>query len=310
MSGVGGREKGILACARRPLLYPGRVLLPMDEKAARARHAFWKHAQLFRNPMTEPATLVRTRDLQHIEDMAEDSVPVSTDADTHMSQVEKHQQLGEDAGAKLLNGFLEGIQNTAGKRIYMILDLSARTGCLARAYLNMMACFSQPVMYMGFCNDAVEHEWLQCNLRDFTKGKVLNNEISIPGITIPSQQPPPALLGSTPPKPDLNIMVWAPVKNNGVETLKLPDPAVASWKDHATYGPTLATWLASARVAAVVNLTAENNATDETSARPGPAPAPISEDEPPRKKPRVDPEASPICMHVRPREWVWGLVVV
>ena len=55
----------------RPMLYPGRVLMPMDEKAMRDRVAFWKGTDIFVTPVTEGAKLLKAKDLLEIEDLDE-----------------------------------------------------------------------------------------------------------------------------------------------------------------------------------------------------------------------------------------------
>eukprot|EP00969_Alexandrium_andersonii_P073148 3227244-Alexandrium_andersonii.AAC.1 len=66
---------------------------------------------------------------------------------------------------------------------------------------------------------------------------------------IPAAEPPAALLGSAPAKPDLNVLVWSTAKVQGCDTLKLPEAAAGRWNNHPEYGPRVQEFLKQSKVA-------------------------------------------------------------
>ena len=53
------------------MLYPGRIVMPMNDDMMRERMAFWKTSSLFMNALTEPAKMTKPKDFVQIEDMDE-----------------------------------------------------------------------------------------------------------------------------------------------------------------------------------------------------------------------------------------------
>ena len=76
----------------RPLLYPVKVVTPMDEAQSRATLTFWRNAAIISAPTTEPAKAIKTRDMEEVEDLADDAPPTHSDDTTHIGQTEKYQQ--------------------------------------------------------------------------------------------------------------------------------------------------------------------------------------------------------------------------
>ena len=61
----------------------------MDEAQSRATLAFWRSAAVISAPTTEPAKAIRSRDMEVIEDLADDAPPITSDEATHVGQTEK-----------------------------------------------------------------------------------------------------------------------------------------------------------------------------------------------------------------------------
>ena len=75
--------------------------------------------------------------------MAEDSLPASTDSETHCNPAEKVMQIGEDAGSKILEGFLNrGNSATNTRTATLIVDLTTHTADVARAFVNRVGSAS------------------------------------------------------------------------------------------------------------------------------------------------------------------------
>ena len=47
----------------------------MDEGQSRATLAFWRNAAIISAPTTEPAKAIKTRDMEEVEDLADDAPP-------------------------------------------------------------------------------------------------------------------------------------------------------------------------------------------------------------------------------------------
>ena len=78
----------------------------MDEAQSRATLTFWRNAAIISAPTTEPAKAIKTRDMEEVEDLADDAPPTSSDDTTHLCQSEKYQQIGPDASRCLLSAFV------------------------------------------------------------------------------------------------------------------------------------------------------------------------------------------------------------
>ena len=63
----------------RPLIYPGRLLLP---PTVPAQKMFWKKSTLFTDGRTQLATQLSGREMRTIEKVGQSQLPPSTDADS------------------------------------------------------------------------------------------------------------------------------------------------------------------------------------------------------------------------------------
>ena len=61
----------------------------MDEAQSRATLAFWRDAAIISGPTTDAAKAIETRDMEAIEDLADDTPPITSDEATHVGQTEK-----------------------------------------------------------------------------------------------------------------------------------------------------------------------------------------------------------------------------
>ena len=136
----------------RPLLYPFRFAVPMDQGRSRKTMDIFKKSPLVVKQMTPPAQQIRSRDATVIEDLSDTSLPSSTDAATHVGEAEKHQQLGMDACKKILQHIVPYDLNNLSFRSYIcVVDLSVRTADLALAYLELINSYEIPSLYVGLC---------------------------------------------------------------------------------------------------------------------------------------------------------------
>lgn len=190
--------------------------------------------------------------LGHCVDVSQASVPPSTDADTHPSQMEKHVQIGLDAGTKLLRAFTHGLQPTSRKALFVV-DLSVRTAEISKAFLDMLPQLELPAYYFGLCEDDIHLEWAERQAQVHAKHGILEGTLKSPGFEIPKSEMPTDLVQGLPPKPDLNILVWSAAKDRGVETLQVPDAVLTKWHDHPVHGATFQDWFKDAQANLFVN---------------------------------------------------------
>ena len=187
-------------------MYPGRILVPMDEAIARDRLATWRSAPIFQAPMTEAAVMPRLKDYVTVEDLDEQAVPPSTDGADQISPVEKHQQIGLDACKRMLHAFFSDF-HPPPRSIVVIVDLSVRTAELAKAFLSLS--LGVPVYYLGLCEDEVRREWAEAHTLHTAQEMIQNGSLEFPDFKLP---PPPrrclrTSAGEPPPVPQLNVLL-------------------------------------------------------------------------------------------------------
>ena len=211
----------------------------MDEGQSRATLTFWRNAAIISAPTTEPAKAIKTRDMEEVEDLADDAPPTHSDDTTHIGQTEKYQQIGPDASRCVLSAFVSKNPFPARKAC-IFLDAHVNVADFAKAVLTL----DGPYYYAGFCEDAQHLEWVQHRFTAYATQKVSSGNLHIPDFTVPPEKLPDHLLQPEPPKPDLNALVWSDYKVDalGTECLKLPDVYLTRYHDHPLFGEQFRTW--------------------------------------------------------------------
>ena len=82
----------------RPLIYPGRVLVPASALASKM---FWKKSSLFTDGRTQQAAQLSGKEMRVIEKVGDGHLPGSTDADFTVRAALKTAQIGGDAASKI-----------------------------------------------------------------------------------------------------------------------------------------------------------------------------------------------------------------
>ena len=253
----------LVICIARTLLQSGRVVLPMDEEMAKKHYTFWKSTLIFSRPILDRATLMKTSDMCVPEDMSEAALPSTTDATTHINPPEKHQQIGPEAAGNLLRGFLQGLE-VHGRRIAILcVDLSTHTCDVTRAFFTEYQNVKLPMYYTGLCQDAHARDWAIDHMQRIVTDRILSGELTVSGQSLPAEKVPDDVIEALPPKPSLNVLVWATVKRQGLDTIKTPDNIIAKWKSHPVYGDEFSTWLQEAQAAAHLDVQPEATASEQ-----------------------------------------------
>ena len=179
-------------------------------------------------------------------------MPTTTDADHHISQAEKHMQIGTDAATKLLQAVVTGLQ-PASRKVLFIIDLSSHTAELMKAFVDLHGQWEIPAYYFGLCEDEVHMDWVTKQGQGWAKAHFLDGNMKIPNFMLPPATVPTELVAMLPPKPTLTTMLWSAVKDRGVDTLIVPDAIMTHWHDHGEHGAAFRAWLDEATVHQFVN---------------------------------------------------------
>ena len=208
----------------RPLHYPVRLLRGMARKDCGA----WKNSRLFQVGAVNAGEQTATKYMILEEDMDDASLP----GNGVVTQVEKHQQLGDNACMRLLQTCLDGM--TVGPRESIcVIDVHARHGDFARAFLRLLHANKMPLFYFGLAHTDVCHDWLTTTIRDHARDLVLDGRLSIPILTVPNEEPPPDIIEASPAKPELTTLVLSTKDDMPIVTL--PDALETKWKESAYY---------------------------------------------------------------------------
>lgn len=245
----------------------------MEDDLALKTVNLWRSVPLFRKPLAEEAELVLTRNLAVIESMDVDAVPSTTDATTHINPPEKAQQIGCDAGRKILQGFTQGLQGPGGMRTaLLIVDLSTHTCDVAKAAIceAFGGQLSMPLFYLGFSMDDCKKDWSQECLEDFLTSGFLRGEFPLPNsATLPPENIPAERMEAAPPQPALLTLTWCPKnKFEGLPSLKTPDALLKKWHDHQEHGAAFRAFLEKSRELFPLDLPTGKRGAGETEDAP------------------------------------------
>lgn len=233
-------------------MQPGKILLPMDDTASAAVVAKWRSGPLFRKPLCEEAELTPTRELLQVEDVSPEALPTSTNTDTYINPAEKHQQIGQDAGKKLLRGFLQGMESPSGGRCaVLIVDLSLHVcdGLKAATAEYLLSNSGLPTYFLGFAAGEEKLEWAEEHYTSWLSAGFLDGSLPVPkSVMLPPVELSSELVEAAPPQPQLNTLTWnKQVKYEGVPTLKMPPGVLTQYHDHARFGSEFKAMLEQAR---------------------------------------------------------------
>lgn len=274
---------------KRPMLHPGFILFPggTDESAAhKVLWQIWRTSGLLSKGAITDVSMNPSQQMHVIEDMRDDALPDSSDTATHLSQVEKAVQIGEDAARKVLQAALpQGLSRAA----ILVVDLSSHTLELAKAcYKERVAKTQQtPIYYLGMAESESELEWQRHHLESWLSEGYIDGSIGLPP-GAPSLMPkelPSDVVTALPPKPDLNTLAWSAKKDEvaGLPTLKTPDKILQAWHDHAVYGSRFQEWLTQSRAAIPLDLSESASTKASSSSNKRGAPGTSESLEPPPK---------------------------
>ena len=263
---------------RRALLQPGFILMPGGQEESSAHKAtwqFWRPAPVFQQAVIGGVSMLPSSQMLTIEDMHPEALPDSSDLATHVSQSEKHQQIGQDAARKLMQAVLPGAAISASRAAIPYM----RSG---RASLQM------PLYYLGFAETSAELEWQQHHLQTWLSEGFLSDDLPLPAGA-------PALMSSrahigAPPKPELNTLTWSNKKADGLPTLKTPEKVLLAWHDHAVFGAEFQAWLSRTRETIPLDLTGDDPSSSRPASVAGGSGTPVKQEsaggksgQPPRK---------------------------
>lgn len=240
---------------KRSLVYNARILLPQNEDMAKGVHNKWRSSPLFQRPLVSDCALLPTREMQIIEDIRDDALPDSTMEATHMSQGEKHQQLGADACRKCISSLMTGLTEQRGA--FLLLDATTHTLDMAKAAYMELASqkLSMPLYYLGFSEGMDKHEWAMHHMKQWLASGFLDGSLPLPhGALLPAAEMAQDVAVAAPPKPELTTLVWSKVKSDGLQSVRVPEKLMGTWHDHGVFGAEFQAWLSDAATKIPLNL--------------------------------------------------------
>lgn len=252
----------------RTLVQPGRFLYPMEDEHMSAVNTKWRSAPLLKKPLVEEATLTHTRDLLVIEDVSPESLPVTTEVATNINPPEKHQQIGVDAGRKMLRGFLQGLEPPTGSRCaVLIVDMSLRTAEILKAAAtdHLLSSTGLSTYYMGFAAGEEKLEWAIAHFETWATERFLVGSLPLPkSVSLPPAELPGDMVEAAPPQPSLNVLTWnTKVKFSGLATLKTPSALLQKYHDHQRFATEFQAILETARQELPLDMVADESSSNK-----------------------------------------------
>ncbi|CAK9118015.1 unnamed protein product [Durusdinium trenchii] len=233
---------------RRALMQPGVILFPggTDENKSKVVWQVFRSAKVFQQAVLTEVPMLPSNQMLVIEDMNEDALPASSDTTTHVSQAEKHQQIGQDAARKVLQSIVPS--DLQSRAAILVVDTTAHTLEFAKAaYLERASkSITIPLYYLGFSASAGEKEWQVDHLCTWLTEGFLSGELPYPSGAPPlmAKELPPEVTTALPPKPELTTLTWSTKKVEGLQTIRTPDKLPQTWHDHPRHGQEFQEWLA------------------------------------------------------------------
>ena len=213
----------------RPLLYQGRICLPMR---GQLKNSKWRTSGIISDcGMVGPCPLMKTIDMTVPSDTSECALPPSTHEDTHLSQPVKVMQIGHEACNNILHATLDSLK--VSDSAISIADLTPYTGDMVKAFLLFQAQATCPMHLHAYASNDMELAWLNENVKAWAREKFLDGTLKIKGVAPLPEEVPREMLEADIPLPQLHVMTWnQSVKIDGVPTLTLSEALVKKYLDH------------------------------------------------------------------------------
>ena len=106
--------------------------VPMDADHSKLCYQVWRSVPMMQLPLVSELPLLKTKDMVTIEDIRNDALPETTSQDTKQPQGEKHQQLGLEAGRKIVEALCTNLQEQQ-RGAFAFIDATAHTLEFAKA---------------------------------------------------------------------------------------------------------------------------------------------------------------------------------
>ena len=186
---------------QRPMCYQARLIFasPLD-----LLKNVWFSCDLRKTQRTSEIAQMNPSKMREVENLAEDSVPDTTDERQRVRGASKYAQLGVEACQQILAGALEGSTfETIGPAV-LILDLNVMTGEMYQAFLNQRTSNAH-TFFLGFCEDQNQASYVEQISREELADKYMA------GSPLPSGEKldlnaPSDLLENFPDSPRLNLL--------------------------------------------------------------------------------------------------------
>lgn len=194
---------------------------------------FWSRTALSTSGRTQEAEQVPNAKLKAPEDLSEVALPSTTNeaATNHVKGGKRYEQIGVDAGCKLLESLLETEDKLPdGFSGVMIIDLNMGVGDVFHAWLQRVKATNYNLFYVGTSSNSMETEWINHVIAEQVTADVLAGNVSLPGFQAKALEPPADLLAGAPALPALNLCTVKKL------SLVVPEATVKAWVTHEKFG--------------------------------------------------------------------------
>ena len=219
---------------RRPLVYDGRVVVPMEWVE---KDYLWASSKVLKG-RSVLAKMLPAGQLVVVEDFGDDVLPQSTDMDVRVKGAAKYSQIGEDAMQKVLDAVMEGPDwgKYQGNTVLVLVELNPGVGNLLDAFMTRRAALRMPMHYVGLADNSTHWDWLKQTKAAMLREKHFARDLQVAGHPTPTKEMPSDLLETNPSAPVLNkLTIVEGVGPDKKPRLCIPPDIVSTWAEHEKF---------------------------------------------------------------------------
>ena len=239
---VGNRKWALMfqelvdAREKRPLVYDGRVVVPMEASDA-PKDNILAGAKVLKG-RTELAKQLAAKQMVVMEYFGEDQLPQTTDmAEVKVKGAAKYAQVGEDGMQKVLDAVMEGPDwgKCQGNTVLLLMELNPQVGNMLDAFMTRKASLRMPMHYTALVDNNNHWDWMKHTKTQLLQERHYKGELQVAGHPPPVKEMPSDLLEANPTKPVLNKLTIVEDGPEKKPTLRIPSEIVSTWSEHEKF---------------------------------------------------------------------------
>lgn len=204
----------------RPLIMDGRLITGV---AGLTTKSVWNNVRLPRNQMTMPTPQFAQSQMVSIENLDDDSNPLSMDASVQGAA--KWSQLSVEANHGIIAALLDGLPPC--HKVVIVLDLVSGPGGFATAMVDIMATHSD-AYFAKFGQNVPDTAFSQQTIMQRICEKVKSGGMHVPTIAIPSHEPPEQVMQQSP------VRIWPCLNGRTPQMLALSSHPISTTRGRIT----------------------------------------------------------------------------